>query len=186
MEDFLTCAFPDSPISCIFTEMNYKDKLDNCLVSLDVGEKNALLIVLAADGTICRRGNGNPDKELPLLKGQSDLEHYRAFMMTVHEELFQFSGVFDQTPIVGSPCKMMIVFSGPDGEEAGFKCTYGLDSQGPPREIVEMLVNAVKITDPWYEREREKLSGPSMHDPQAGAEPDAAGVPRRKWWQVFK
>ena len=137
--------------------MSYKDKLDNCLVSLDVGEKNALFIVLMKDGTICRRGNGNPDKEFELLKGYSELQHYQAFMMTVSEDLFQFSGLFEQHPIVGRPCKMMIVFSGPDGEEAGFKVNYGEDSQGPPREIVEMLINAVKLTDPWYEKEREKI-----------------------------
>jgi hypothetical protein len=124
---------------------------------LDVGDKNALLIVLAKDGTICRHGNGNPDREFEMLKGNSDLEHYQAFMMTVNEELFAFSGVFEQTPIVGKPCKMMIVFSGPNGEEAGFKCNYGADSQGPPREIAEMLINAVKITEHWYETEREKL-----------------------------
>ena len=164
--------------------MSYKDKLDNCLISLDVGEKNALFIVLMKDGTICRRGNGNPDKEFELLKGHSDLEHYQAFMMTVSEELFQFSGVFDQTPMIGRPCKMMIVFSGPDGEEAGFKCNYGEDSQGPPREIVEMLINAVKITDPWYMSEREKLIKPET-GPQISPAGNTPPAPAKKWWQRF-
>ena len=166
--------------------MSYKDKLDNCLVSLDVGERNALFIVLMKDGTICRRGNGNPDKEFEMLKGYSELQHYQAFMMTVNEELFQYSGVFEQTPIVGTPCKLMIVFSGPDGEEAGFKCNYGADSQGPPREIAELLVNAVKITDPWYETERQKLVGQTMHGPQI-SQIGHAPVEKRKWWQrLFK
>lgn len=133
--------------------MSFKDKLDNCLVSLDVGNKNALFIVLAKDGTICRRGNGNPNKDFELLKGTSDLEHFQAFMMTVNEDILQFSGFFEQTPIIGRPCKLMIVFSGPHGEEAGFKVEYGEDSQGPPADIVEMLINAVKLTDPWYEEE---------------------------------
>lgn len=169
--------------------MSYKDKLDNCLVSLDVGDKNALLIVLAKDGTICRHGNGNPDKQMEMLKGVSDLQHYEAFMMTVHEELFAFSGVFEQTPIVGRPCKMMIVFSGPNGEEAGFKCNYGEDSQGPPREIAEMLINAVKITDPWYESERKNLKKAVSPEPtirplsQASA-PHATS--EAAWWQFWK
>lgn len=170
--------------------MSYKDKLDNCLLSLDVGEKNTLFIVLAKDGTICRRGNGNPDADLPLLKGHSDLQHYQAFMMTVQEEHFQFSGVFEQAPFVGRPCKLMVVFSGPDGEEAGFKVNYGEDSLGPPREIVEMLINAVKITDPWYEQERTKLSAPP---PQARPYQTPAvkllpnnGPQKRGWWQFWK
>ena len=164
--------------------MSYKDKLDNCLVSLDVGDKNALFIVLMKDGTICRRGNGNPDKEFELLKGYSDLQHYQAFMMTVDEDLFRYSGVFDQTPIIGKPCKMMIVFSGPDGEEAGFKVNYGEDSKGPPREIVELLVNAVKITDPWYEEERNKIKSGPNDSPEIspiGHTPDT----KKKWWRMW-
>jgi hypothetical protein len=172
------------------SNVSYKDKLDNCLISLDVGEKNALFIVLTKDGTICRRGNGNPDKEFELLKGHSSLQHYQAFMMTVKEDHFQFSGVFDQAPAIGRPCKMMIVFSGPEGEEAGFKCTYGEDSQGPPREVVEMLVNAVKITDPWYEEERQKLKNGALHDPESGPFGHSP-VPKNKdaqpsWWQFWK
>ena len=169
--------------------MSYKDKLDNCLVSLDVGDKNALFIVLMKDGTICRRGNGNPDKEFELLKGSSELQHYQAFMMTVSEELFQFSGVFDQTPIVGRPCKMMIVFSGPNGEEAGFKVNYGEDSVGAPREIVEMLVNAVKITDPWYEEERTKLSQKPEQQKVEQTPRFKSSIsnpsPEKKWWKMW-
>ena len=175
--------------------MSYKDKLDNCLVSLDVGEKSALFIVLAADGTICRRGNGNPDKELPLLKGQSDLKHYQAFMMTIHEEHFQFSGFFEQTPIMGRPCKLMVVFTGPGGEEAGFKVNYGEDSLGPPREIVEMLINAVKITDPWYDQEIARLSeiphqaAPEVRPYQTPAVKPlfSKDAPRKGgWWEFWK
>ena len=173
--------------------MSYKDKLDNCLVSLDVGEKNALFIVLAKDGTVCRRGNGNPDKELPLLKGHSDLQHYQAFMMTVHEEHFLFSGVFEQTPIVGKPCKLMVVFSGPDGEEAGFKVNYGEDSLGPPREVVEMLVNAVKLTDPWYDEEMTKVAAPPeqaspsrpYQTPAVKPLPDKSPQ-KTGWWEFWK
>jgi hypothetical protein len=157
--------------------LSYKDKLDNCLVSLDVGEKNALFIVLMKDGTLCRRGNGNPGKEFELLKGHSGLQHFQAFMMTVSEDLFQFSGLFEQTPMVGRPCKMMIVFSGPGGEEAGFKVNYGEDSQGPPREIAEMLINAVKITDPWYDEECAKLIDTPAAPPLAES---------KSWWQFWK
>ena|GEM_PF-1750568 len=149
--------------------MSYKDKLESCLVSLDVGDQNALLIVLSKDGTICRRGNGNPHKQMELLKGVSTQEHYEAFMMTVSEDLFMFSGFFEQNPIIGTVCKVMIVFSGPHGEEAGFKVLYGADSQGPPHEITEMLINAVKLTDQWYEEERQKLLSATSVAPSAAS-----------------
>ena len=182
--------------------MSFKDKLDNCLVSLDVGNKNALFIVLAKDGTICRRGNGNPNKDLELIKGNSDLEHFQAFMMTVNEDILQFSGFFEQTPIVGRPCKLMIVFSGPNGEEAGFKVEYGEDSQGPPADIVEMLINAVKLTDPWYEEEltRSKSSSASSRPafspdvnnantttPNGPAIKSVSNTPdsKKSWWKLW-
>ena len=161
--------------------MSYKDKLDKCLVSLDVGDHNALFILMAKDGTICRKGNGNPATDMEMLKGSSDLGHYEAYMMTINEDWFMFSGAIEQAPMSGALCKLLIVFSGPGGEEAGFKCTYGQDSQGPPREVAEMLINAVKLTDPWYNEEREKLKiQPLIFAQQAPA------APRDKWWQFWK
>ncbi len=160
--------------------MSYKDKLDKCLVSLDVGDHNALFIVMAKDGTICRKGNGNPAANMEMLKGNSDLGHYEAFMMTVNEEWFIFSGPIEQIPMVGQPCKLLVVFSGPNGEEAGFKVTYGADSLGPPKEVTEMLINAVKLTDGWYDSEREKLK----IQPQFTVE--SSPPPSTKWWEFWK
>jgi hypothetical protein len=165
--------------------MSYKDKLDKCLVSLDVGDHNALFIVLAKDGTICRKGNGNPAANLEMLKGASDLQHYEAYMMTINEDWFQFSGAFEQTPIVGRVCKMLVVFSGPDGEEAGFKVNYGEDSQGPPKEIAEMVINAVKLTEGWYQGERDKLK--VQPQPIISAVPqEVPEAESRKWWEFWK
>ena len=160
--------------------MSYKDKLDKCLVSLDVGDHNALFIIMAKDGTICRKGNGNPDKEMEMLKGVSDLQHFEAYMMTVDENWFMFSGAFEQKPMVGRLCKLLVVFSGPGGEEAGFKCLYGEDSQGPPKEVAEMLINAVKLTEGWYEEERAKLKvQPFISAIQTPKE-------ETKWWEFWK
>ncbi len=163
--------------------MSYKDKLDKCLISLDMGDHNALFIVMAKDGTICRGGNGNPDAHLELLKGYSDLGHYEAFMMTVDENWFMFSGAFDQTPCIGRLCKLLVVFSGPNGEEAGFKVTYGEDSVGPPKEIAQMLINAVKLTEDWYQEERAKLKVQPVITAVGQFE---APEEENKWWQFWK
>lgn len=163
--------------------MSYKDKLDKCLISLDIADRNTLFIVLTKDGTICRGGNGNPDAQLELLKGYSDLGHYEAFMMTVDENWFMFSGAFEQTPYEGRMCKLLVVFSGADGEEAGFKVTYGEDSVGPPKEIVQMLINAVKLTEDWYQEERTKLRQQPV---VAAAVRPQSTVEEVKWWQFWK
>jgi hypothetical protein len=155
--------------------MSYKEKLDKCLISLELGDTHALFIILAADGTICRKGNGDPHASLPMLKGHSDLGHFEAFMRTVQDGWFAYSGAIKQEPIIGTESKLLIVFSGANNEEAGFKCTYGSESQGPPCELTDMLITAVKLTDGWYHDEQQQMMIP--HEPTA--------IPRG-WWEFWR
>ena len=156
--------------------MTQKNQIDKLIISLDVGEKNALLIILAKDGTICRRGNGSADSEdMPLLKGVSYDGHFEALMMTVSEETLLYAGVFDQEPKQGRICQLMLVFNGKEELDISFKCTYGEDSQGPTKELVQILINAVKLTDPWYKEEQEKIK-------MAATNPTET----KKWWEVWK
>lgn len=155
--------------------MTVQEHIDKCLLSLDVGGKNALLIVLSKDGTICRHGNGNPNANLETLKGYSDAGHFEAFMMTVTDQLIGYAGYYEQQPIVGQTCQLIIALNGPDGAEVNYKCVYGADSQGPPAELAEMLINAVKITEGWYNEEREKLKIQAVN----------TTVEKKKWWQIF-
>ena len=156
--------------------MAVKNQLDKLLISLDVGEKNALLIILTKDGTICRRGNGSGySSNMPLLKGSSYDGHFEALLMTVSEETLLYAGVFNQDPKLGKDCQLMIIFNGKEEQEINFKCTYGENSQGPPQELVQIIINAVKLTDPWYKEEIENLKTLDKNSAET-----------KKWWEVWK
>ena len=131
--------------------------IDKVLITLEVGDKTCLFILLGKDGTINRKGNGSPDQDLPLHRGVSDQKHFDAFMMTVNESIFAYGGVRKQPNRMGKECTLTIIFQGPDNVDFPFRVIYGADSEGPPRELVEILINAVKLTEGWYQ---EQLSEP--------------------------
>jgi hypothetical protein len=133
--------------------MHEKLLIDKVLITLEVGEKTCLFILLGKDGILHRKGDGNPVHDLPLQRGVSKLKHFDAFMMTVNEGIFAYSGVRRQPDIMGEICRLTIIFQGPNDVDFPFRVVYGSDSDGPPRELVEILINAVKITEGWYQEE---------------------------------
>ena len=137
--------------------MHEKHLIDKVLITLEVGEKTSLFILLAKDGTIQRKGDGSLHGELPLHRGISSQRHFDALMMTINEEIFVYSGVMRKPNRVGKDCTLTIIFQGPKEVDFSFRVIYGADSEGPPRELVEILINAVKITEGWYQ---EQLSAP--------------------------
>jgi hypothetical protein len=62
---------------------------------------------------------------------------------------------------------------------------YGHDSQGPQREITEMLINAVKITDPWYESERQKLYRTTPGDDTLTSPIAHSPNNKKRWWRIW-
>ncbi len=128
-------------------------QIDKALITLEVAEKTTVFILLSRDGTIHRRGNGSiGGTTTPLMRGVSQDGQLDALMMTVHP---------------GNQCVLSIIFHGTKGEEYLYRVIYGDQSEGPPKELAEILLNAVKITEPWYQQ-------------QLNAETE------KKWWQFWK
>jgi hypothetical protein len=137
--------------------MYQKHLIDKVLITLDVADKTTLFILLARDGTINRKGDGGAAHELPLHRGVSNRRHFDALMMTIDETIFNYTGVMKQPNRLGKECSLTIIFQGPNEVDFSFRVVYGADSEGPPRELVDILINAVKITEGWYQ---EQLSAP--------------------------
>ena len=137
--------------------MHEKLLIDKVLITLEVGDKTSLFILLAKDGTIDRKGDGNLSSELPLHRGVSNQGHFEALMMTINEEIFSYSGVMRKTNRMGTDCTLTMIFQGPKEVDYSLRVIYGSESEGPPRELVEILINAVKLTEGWYQ---EQLSAP--------------------------
>jgi hypothetical protein len=45
-------------------------------------------------------------------------------------------------------------FQRADGQELMTKWRYGSESQGPPPEVCQFVVDAVEATDPWFEQQK--------------------------------
>jgi hypothetical protein len=150
--------------------MYTKHLIDKVLVMLEMGDKTALFVLLTKDGTIHRKGYGSKaDDALPVLEGISRVKHFEAMMMTVDENIFQMAGVYRSKTVIGTECKLTIVFNG-EGVDYGFRWVYGEESEGPPHELTDIVINAVKITDSWYGEMQQK-------NQEEG---------KKEWWQVWK
>jgi hypothetical protein len=129
-----------------------KNKITNVLISLEVDNKQSLFILLASDGTVNRLGNGtvnNEDNDMYI--GISNEKLFEKLMKRIPDDLFEYQGVYDIPDKKGKNCKLTLLFGGKEDNEAiGFKFLYGSESQGPPSEISEIVINAVNITEPWY------------------------------------
>lgn len=133
-----------------------KHLINQILITLHTGEKNGLFILLDKNGTIHRKGNGNADADLPLLQGRSTLGHFDALLMTVNENIFHHTGVIKMPNRVGEECTLTIIFQA--GEiDYSFRVVYGQQSEGPPQELTEILINAVKLTQGWYDENQASL-----------------------------
>jgi hypothetical protein len=150
--------------------MLVKPLIDRVLITLEVEDKTSVLILLAKDGNISRKGDGSTGNvALPLLQGVSSDGHFEALMMTVSEDIFPYAGVINEPAKSGRDCRLSIVFQGPDDVNYSFRVLYGEDSKGPPLELSHILINAVKITEPWYRHQLQPNS-----------------IDEKQWWQFWK
>jgi hypothetical protein len=132
--------------------MYVKHLIDKILITLEKGEKTILFILIDKDGTLHRKGDGSVGHgELPLIMGKSEQGHFDALMMTINEDIFKYAGVISMPERAGVECRLTLVFQGPEGIDYSFRVIYGEDSQGPPIELAQILINSVKITQEWYE-----------------------------------
>lgn len=153
--------------------MYVKHLIDKILITLEVENTTVLFILLTKKGEIHRKGDGSPQGgDMPLATGHSSEGHFDALMMTIDESIFAYSGVVKYPQPQGRLCQFTIIFNGADGAvDYPFRVVYGEDSQGPPVELAQILINAVKLTEPWYQQQL------------LSQQPKEA--PAKKWWKLW-
>jgi hypothetical protein len=130
----------------------------------------SLFVLLAADGTVNRLGTGTVDNtERDLHIGLTQEPLFEQLRDMVQPAWMSFQGDYDVQEKAGLPCALTILFACDAGQEAGWRFRYGSESDGPPGEICEFVAEAVRLTEPWYQKQ--KLgSGPS---------------PVKPWWKIW-
>ena len=147
------------------------EKTDKVLISLGVGERQSLFILLAADGSINRLGSGAADnQEKDMFIGVTRDGLFEEFMRRVPGGLLEHQGAYDIAEKQGVTCKLSLLFGSGESTLAGFEFTYGSESQGPPQEICDLVLAARELTEPWY-RTQQRMT----------AQNKAPGFFRRIW-----
>ena len=124
-------------------------------ITLETGDEQSLFILLAADGSINRMGTGeieNTDRNLFL--GVVNEPLFDQLMGYLNDEMLDYMGGYETPDSQGVPCTLMIGLSFDNGEENGFGFKYGSESTGPPHELVEFVMAAIELTDPWFEDQK--------------------------------
>jgi hypothetical protein len=131
-------------------------EFDKALVTLKVNNDTALFMLLAEDGTVNRMGDGsttNTDREMFIGRHPEPL--FARFISRITPDLLEHQGAYDLPNRKGANCELTLLLGYRGSERsAGFKFIYGSESQGPPREIAELVRYAAELTTPWHEAQK--------------------------------
>lgn len=131
-------------------------EFDKALVTLKINNDTALFILLAEDGTVNRMGDGsltNTDREMFIGLNREPL--FARFIARITPEMLQHQGAYELPNRQGADCELTLLLGYRGSERsAGFKFIYGSESQGPAREIGELVRYAAELTTPWHEEQK--------------------------------
>jgi hypothetical protein len=132
-----------------------------------VGSDNVLTILVAADGTINRMGDGRPTwHDRSLYVGRTPDSLLPHLTRLLNDKMLMHTGRYELAPIVGIPCSLVIHVWSPDRQDT-FEFHYGSESGGLPVEIPAFVTNAIQTTQGWYEGRRQQVKK------------------RRPWWKLW-
>lgn len=138
------------------------------LVTLTVGEKKCLVVLVSRDGTINRQGDGSQEADSALYIGSGSPGLFESLNRRFDPKWLEAAGKrIELQPQRGAPCLLRIV-ADVNGSAKVIECSYGADSEGPPQDLAQFVVGAVQITDPWYAEQRA-----------------AAVESKRPWWRIW-
>ena len=120
-------------------------------MTLKVGGKDSLLVVLTRDGMVNRQGTGIAGKTEELFYIGQHPGVFEQVLKSVDEQVLRFSGSYDVPEKKGEVCELEINFEFQDKQTAGYKVRYGLESEGPPRELTQIVIEAIEQTEPMYQ-----------------------------------
>lgn len=131
------------------------DEIHGILVRLLVGGEQSLFIMLGVDGSVTRVGTGAVNNtERDMFIGRTDPVLFRALREQITPGLLAWCGQSRADPEPrGKFCELTVLFKRVSGEELLTAWQYGSESMGPPPEVGQFVVAAVRATDPWFSQQ---------------------------------
>ena len=131
-------------------------KIQAFTISLEIDKQPSLFLLLSDDGAINRMGSGTADStERDLFIGKTDPGIFETACSQLTKEMLQNLGQgYQALEPRGASCELTITFKFKDGNSNGMAYRYGSESDGPPKDVADFVIAAVRQTDPWYEEFR--------------------------------
>jgi hypothetical protein len=131
-------------------------KIEAFTISLQIGNQPSLFLLLSEDGSINRMGSGTADNaERDLFIGKTDPAIFKTARSHLTKEMLHTLGQGYNAPEPrGASCELTITFKFEDGSSNGIAYRYGSESEGPPQDVADFVIAAVRQTDPWYDQFR--------------------------------
>jgi hypothetical protein len=135
-----------------------KDTVEAIMITLEIDSKQSLFVLIAADGTINRKGTGTVrNRERDMFIGISQEPIFDKLRDKILPEWFENLGGYDVPDKKGLPCELWIWMKHSDGNESALGFRYGSESQGPPSDVCEFVTEAVSLTESWYENQKKMV-----------------------------
>jgi diguanylate cyclase (GGDEF)-like protein len=132
-------------------EVDAIDPVVAVAIDWEVEGRNVLHLMVRADGSIQRMGDGTTSgANCSLDIGRSNASLLPRILSGLDPDLFRIGGLMALEPIAGKLCKLTINFSRESGGGNAFEVWYGLASAEPAPPIVALVRNAIEQTNDWY------------------------------------
>jgi len=129
------------------------EKIQQVFIKLAANEEMVLSLMLSATGAINRMGDGSGDKEVSrFFMGNTEESLFDQLIQQIDTQLFDMAGRYELPYEAGEHITLTIHVKG-DGVDTGFEVQFGSESMGPPEEILQIVEQAVALTDGWYEQQ---------------------------------
>jgi hypothetical protein len=134
-----------------------KNEISSIMISFFVEKERKFHLFLSRDGIINRQGTGLArldDNDLYSATTQEPL--FGCLIDSIPREWPLPFGYYQAKNKPGNFCELKIIFSSPNGKEEGYLFHYGSDSSSVPSGIMQFVLMAKNITEPWYEEQLSK------------------------------
>ena len=141
------------------TRMGDGNEIAAIMVVLLVDGEQSLFIMLSEDGSINRMGNGSIDQiEHQMFIGRVGPDLFKHLRSQVTAGVVYFLGQRLAAPEPkGKLCELRVIFKYADRREAESAWRYGAESQGPHPEVCTFVVTATRVTEPWFQQQKEMV-----------------------------
>lgn len=128
-------------------------------VNIEISDKKILYILLAADGTINRTGDGtleNKDPEIYI--GKTDEELFKKLLDCISDDVLINANREFNLYNEGTRVKLELRFYG-NNMSAGYRFHYTLEEKDViPTEIFYILIKATELTENWYQSQKHTVN----------------------------